>query len=710
MRSRKHSRAKHELHDFTSRLSAYKTTTAKLVMMQDYSKLTVAKLKDELDRRGLPKSGLKAALVQRLVEADDEAAKQTPALPDEEAKPTEQDAQSTNEADPLPSSSVPSAPVQETPIPTVGAEVDQGQRAQEAGEGASFKSDVDVGEDAQNTSNVQQNESKPSSATSDQILPGASSQEEIHPQTGSQEVTGEDIAEAQLPTPAQTQTESFNPYVPTSTQTSVAPEELAEDSRKRKRRSQSPPPSSLDTSKRLRHEVPAVERPDVKLPEDTPTGNASSLTNGHHTEDIDSQGAPNNVPQSTAHAGPPGEEEANEATKPSKSRSTTPTRPAQSDSQPKPTPPDRRFQSLSTSSAQKVPAASPTLSNSPDRDVPPSQHPATSALYIRNLMRPLNPSQLKSHLATLAHPPSSSSTSPPSSSSSQPPETTIPTFHLDSIRSHALVRFTSVTAASRVRAQLHDRVWPSERDRKPLHIDFVPEEKLDKWIDVQLSHTGPGGTIRASGNKRWEIVYEVGEEEGSVEAYMQEVGAGGGKRAPAPVSAQSQGPSQGPISGDARVVEGRQKEQGEREREPDKTVAVAAEPTVGTSSKEFKALDDLFMSTAGAKPKLYYLPVDNGVVERRRQLLDRDRDRGGDRGSKAGGSRDRRARDADRRGGGGDEMRRFSFDGERIVDKGPEFGYGRGGRGRGGGYRGRGGGGGGYRGDVWRGSVRGRGW
>ena len=38
--------------------------------MPDYEKLTVVKLRDELVARGLPKTGLKATLVQRLIEAD----------------------------------------------------------------------------------------------------------------------------------------------------------------------------------------------------------------------------------------------------------------------------------------------------------------------------------------------------------------------------------------------------------------------------------------------------------------------------------------------------------------------------------------------------------------------------------------------------------------------------------------------------------------
>ncbi|KAL8970971.1 MAG: hypothetical protein Q9183_001272, partial [Haloplaca sp. 2 TL-2023] len=43
--------------------------------MPEYEKLTVVKLREELVNRGLPKTGLKAALIQRLAEADEQAAK-----------------------------------------------------------------------------------------------------------------------------------------------------------------------------------------------------------------------------------------------------------------------------------------------------------------------------------------------------------------------------------------------------------------------------------------------------------------------------------------------------------------------------------------------------------------------------------------------------------------------------------------------------------
>ncbi|KAL8980240.1 MAG: hypothetical protein Q9177_005935 [Variospora cf. flavescens] len=54
--------------------------------MTQYDKLTVVKLREELTKRDLPKTGLKAALIQRLAEDD---AQPEPELPStEDAKPT----------------------------------------------------------------------------------------------------------------------------------------------------------------------------------------------------------------------------------------------------------------------------------------------------------------------------------------------------------------------------------------------------------------------------------------------------------------------------------------------------------------------------------------------------------------------------------------------------------------------------------------------
>ncbi|KAG5936449.1 hypothetical protein E4U59_005004 [Claviceps monticola] len=124
-----------------------------------------------------------------------------------------------------------------------------------------------------------------------------------------------------------------------------------------------------------------------------------------------------------------------------------------------------------------------------DRHVEPSIHPATSALYINNLMRPLRPADLRAHIVALAAAPGN-----------PPDDDIVIKFHLDFIRTHALICLSSVSAASRVRQLLHGRVWPNESNRKALHIDFIPPDKMDSWIAMEES----GGRRAAT---RWEVTY-----------------------------------------------------------------------------------------------------------------------------------------------------------------------------------------------------------
>ncbi|KAK4237744.1 hypothetical protein C8A03DRAFT_34266 [Achaetomium macrosporum] len=126
-----------------------------------------------------------------------------------------------------------------------------------------------------------------------------------------------------------------------------------------------------------------------------------------------------------------------------------------------------------------------------DREVEPAQHPATSALYIKNFMRPLREPVLRDYLIDLAATPGAA-----------PDPDCVVDFYLDQIRTHAFVQFTSVSAASRVRAALHGTVWPNERNRKALWVDFIPEDKVAEWADREQSEGGRG----SSG--RWEVHYE----------------------------------------------------------------------------------------------------------------------------------------------------------------------------------------------------------
>lgn len=152
------------------------------------------------------------------------------------------------------------------------------------------------------------------------------------------------------------------------------------------------------------------------------------------------------------------------------------------------------------------------------RPVVPSAHPATPALYIANLMRPLRPADMQTHLIDLATPPRL-----PLSND------IITRFHLDQIRTHAFVVFTSTSAASRVRTLLHNCVWPNESNRKALFVDFIPPDKVQGWIDTESSGGGRSGT-------RWEVSYSDGPD-GSVEARLQSATASLSRAGPAPTSA-----------------------------------------------------------------------------------------------------------------------------------------------------------------------------
>ena len=668
--------------------------------MSEYEKLTVVKLRDELVTRGLPKTGLKATLVQRLVEADAQAGSADVAS--EETAAAEQTTRAGEVLEDQPKAKDAAGPAQTLDGVHEGGSAAANNDApgpaemevevkQEAGENEKEETTIKGKTGTQRTSTTEDEtestaplepsagkllEPTPEIPTTDSTIQQDTQSEILRGNVTRSAGSREPESVLQPPTSGQTQTESIQAQEslpPLSTQGSITGEEILEDSRKRKRRSQSPPPSSIEIKQRLK---PKKARPYVELPEDSTmsdlvqeerSGNPPlpNLTTTHATDgqfngyvrtgnDTKAHESHTSPAADRATAQPAtltqnGAAKAEDVSAP-EDPTAIPKVFKSTESPSKPSPSDTRFKNLFTipskveNSAQQHPYA-----DAEDRVVSPALHPATNALYIRELMRPLKPESVKDHLAALATPPDT-----PVDAS------IISEFFLDSIRTHCLVGFASVPAASRVRSGLHDRIWPNERDRRPLFVDFVPEEKLKKWIDVEQN--APSG--RGQPSKRWEVVYE--DEEGEIKAYLQAVGSGsGGLRVAKPANVDAGLGFQGTPSGP-------------RVRESD-TRAVQPRTDNG---KGFQALDDLFKSTA-AKPKLYYQPVPRVRVDQRLDKLA-----------------------AGRGGGRSDEMRRFSFEGDIIIDKGPEFGNrGRGGHGaRGGGYsgsyRGRGGG---YRGDGYRG-------
>lgn len=295
-----------------------------------------------------------------------------------------------------------------------------------------------------------------------------------------------------------------------------------------------------------------------------------------------------------------------------------------------------------------------------DRLIPPAIHPATAVLYIRDFMRPLQPAALRSHLIQLASPPSSS-----------PDPSVLESFFLDSIKTHCFCRFSSITAAARVRAALHGAVWPPERTRKPLFVDFIPEEKLEEWIrieedDAAASRGGRGG-------KRWEVAYV--DSPNGISASFQEAGTGVPARRPSGlVTNPGLGASAAPLA-PSRSGDRRPSSPGRRPDSPRRRPSTAVAPQRKDTGQSFLALDALFKSTT-AKPKLYFLPVKKELSEKRLDELDKCT-----------------SRDWDKKGKLGEELRRYTFeDGDYLVDEGSHYEPRNGGAERRGGFRGRGGG------------------
>lgn len=299
-------------------------------------------------------------------------------------------------------------------------------------------------------------------------------------------------------------------------------------------------------------------------------------------------------------------------------------------------------------------SSQPADALSDDRPTIPAVHPVTSALYIRNFMRPLRPEPLRAHLVALASPPSSS-----------PDSSIVSALFLDNMKTHALALFTSTTAASRVRASLHGAIWPPEGNRKELWVDFVPDDQVENWIKIEEDALATEKEARASGHpvtaKRFEVVYN--DTTNGITATHQEVGSN------APINAP-----RGP--------------RGSTDDRRPSHAAVAPKPTEDLkkdTQASFKTLHDLFDATT-AKPQLFYLPVSDAISETRLKELQLET------------SRDWNP-EAVRKGRGiqKEAKYRYTFDEEdRVVEVGEDRGpwaedlRGGGGGGRGG-FRGRGG-------------------
>ncbi|KAI9842320.1 MAG: hypothetical protein M1837_007312 [Sclerophora amabilis] len=693
--------------------------------MTDYPKLKVVDLKAELKKRGLPQTGLKQALVERL-QSDDVASTTQPetesqtasdaTLPIAESQMSALGESGEDEfTQPIPPSLDPTAA--EQPLSKDGPALvpDSSELVGDVPVSFQGAEKTKANEDLQM---VDAPTETASSGPQTRVPPSEEPLPEVPPREDDLTLNNHSSHPVDAsPIPFTPESQSQVPPI-VSNQTSIAPEEVAEDTRKRKRRSITPPPTAESIAlKRAKHKAEDTLDPkDETLSE--PNGanlrTAEAITTGEKVidqardwstpqEEIDvtADDRTDRPEPSQIEHNPSNEDRGSELGQPSQDAGVTTEKPVEeigyggeqsvrvnglqephrspSSNQPSTSKEtasvhkDGRFKELFSGPAKKEQEISQQASASfietedDDRSVEPALHAATSALYIRDFMRPLHQPTLKEHLLSLATPPKSS-----------PNPHMMNNFYLDPIKTHCLVSFNNVSAASRVRSAIHNRVWPDERTRKPLWADFIPEEKVDEWIETERAPSG-ASSGRSGPAKRWEVVYipsSDGERgEGAIDAVLREVGSG----------------SAGIGAGGGRGVEGAPLGPRLTQNESNglKSQQQAANPASGSNAANsgFVALDSLFKSTT-AKPKLYYLPVSKGTVDRRIDQLNDKRpfeDRGAAMGRSYG------------------DLRRYTFeDGHHLIDRGPDVNVGyRGGMGRG---RGRGNfsGRGGWRENSWR--------
>ncbi|KAI7097166.1 hypothetical protein KC339_g9838 [Hortaea werneckii] len=463
----------------------------------------------------------------------------------------------------------------------------------------------------------------------------------------------------------------------TPRETSPAAQDTSNDTRKRKRRSPTPPVSQDTINKKLKSaddDANAVKLPEDRVVEDAPvpTDGANEPQTEDAPEKVQPYGSSDDVMDIQKEARPDSQGNLAEA-------DTAPTSDHVERSAP---------EKMAIEDGEDAALSSGAL------------HPATRALYIRELIRPLQPNDFRNHLVDLATP-----------RDQDLDDSIIETFHLDPLRSHAFAVFTSTSAAARARTALHNTVWPPEPTRKPLWVDFVPEDKVGEWIDRELA----AGTSRRDA-KRWEVVYEKLDD--GVEARLQEVGpapptgpaattTSSGRResrpshsSPGDADASRPFPTHDPSASSPSQRRRRRRPSSHTTSPPLADAADAAEAGaegVPQDQPPPSQLDTSFHHTTLAKPKIYYLPQPRPLVSARLHELDTLTSRAWDEGdwklplTGVDGA-----------------LRRYTFeDGDRLVDGGPDRGnFGlppEARRGGGGGGGGNGGGGGG-----WRGGGRGR--
>ncbi|OQO13586.1 hypothetical protein B0A48_01815 [Cryoendolithus antarcticus] len=451
-----------------------------------------------------------------------------------------------------------------------------------------------------------------------------------------------------LETPAVTAKTEDTLKEPSSTPLTGTPaiDEASSDSRKRKRRSPTPPLREESVQKKLK----AADQDLRRLPEDIPKPPIPSSPEIEQQAEEVMEKARNWPKSNSAHQ----DQTINDADVPVEQADATMQEAAVGD--------DAVDYTVSSPVA-------PAVKMDGVEDIgPAAEHAPTNALYIRNLLRPLQQQSFRDHLVSLA--------------STEDDPSVVTQLHLDTYKSHAFAVFATTAQAISARRQLHDHIWPDETQRKVLWVDFIPALSIKSWIATENE---------AGRTKRFEIVYTSGT------ATLEEVNPNSSHRPSIPGNS-GQGMPNAPT--------------GPRSERPAVATPSTAAPAPSTISpvKSVAPLPpaaDLpdFPSTTSL-PKLFFSPTPADQVTSRLASLASI--------TSSAWPKNHLTTSAKSSGVAG-QLRRYTFeDCDRVVDGGPDFGgfgvaQGAGGGGVGGAYMGGrgGGGGGGYRGRGGGGGYRG---
>ncbi|KAJ4294008.1 hypothetical protein N0V90_007697 [Kalmusia sp. IMI 367209] len=584
--------------------------------MANYNKQTVANLRQLLKDRGIPSTGLtrKAQIVEKLEEWDSNNATEGEA---ETAQPEE----SGNAAAPTVIEAPPEQPRAEHKAPEPAPVAPDTTTTEQPAKTEETVTDSSAPQSAQETNTPEaQGGNIAIAAPKEAAEPTTGAVEPPHIPTESHATDFARVDRTPSPSPDEKPSIEKPELLPAperSTPTTADPsrlntEELEADTRKRKRRSQTPELSTQEIrAKKPRpsedavHMVAPAKDEDIVMDQRPPEPEEAEKALDEKAMDEEAVNGHHQIEPTKAEAEV-------EADLPPKDTAVQPT--SQADPQPEKKDKAPRYREL----FKPVEESSSTEAIADDRPIAPALHSATSAIYIRNFMRPLRPEALL-----------------------------LTSLFLDAMKTHALVHFTSTTAASRVRASLHGTPWPPEGNRKDLWVDFVPEDACSDWIAQEEDAIAAEKEARASGrpiaSKKFEVVYPE-DDEGGFTAVFQEVGA----------SALAFNPPKGPRHASHQVPP---------------TLGLPAAPTQETRldiEKSFETLKNMFSVTT-AKPALYFMPVSDEHADQRRKELDLETSRDWAPEEKRKG----RGMQASRL----DQKVRFSFDdGDRIIEAGGDFG------------------------------------